>query len=152
MRYLLFNDPIFRRESRIYYTNLFRARYIAERKNDRAHGGESILRNPTFESGLHGSSELFSGFSGWKLLSDLLLRTKIRARARTCRHVLKRVIDRPNIYFPRGQEPTMKVSADLEVDLRKWKIATICYKRYCNIVQRYAFNKYFIISPNFSLF
>jgi len=38
MRYLLFNDPILHRESRIYYTNLFRARYIAERKNDRAHG------------------------------------------------------------------------------------------------------------------
>jgi len=47
----------------------------------------------------------------------------------------------------------MKVSADLEVDLRNQKLlrfVTNVTPISFNI--RYAFNKYFIISPNFPLF
>lgn len=99
----------------------------------------SILRNPAFESGLHGSPKLFSGFSGRKLLSDLRFCIRKSARARICRHVLKRVIDRPNIYFPRGRRPTMKVSADLcnrklqqfvtNVELRRSFNITLCVQQ-----------------------
>lgn len=61
-------------------------------KNGRAHMANlSILRNPAFESGLHGSPELFSGFSDGSFC-PIFVSASIRIYENP--RALKRVIDR----------------------------------------------------------
>jgi len=106
IRYLLSNESIFR----ILYESILYSLYIPERKNDCAAWGESyVIQHLKVGCTVHRSYFLASpGGSCCPIFVSAY--DNPRARARTCSHVLKCVIDRLNSYFPREQRPTMKFS------------------------------------------
>lgn len=90
----LFNNLLrFPIASHIFITRIYFVSAIYLRKNGRTHS-EFILRNPTFESRLHGSMELFSGFQAVATVRSWFphptVYENLRARTRMMTYVIAR--------------------------------------------------------------
>lgn len=128
---MLFNNQLCSSSaSNIFITRIYFVLAVYPRKTV-GHIARSILRDPTFESGLHGSMELFSGFRVEATVRSSFLRPTVyeNLRVRICvlTHVIARRRPRRAFVFRDGDRSSIGESRLHKVKLLPEYVIQNCY-------------------------